>query len=458
MKKILLSLIVLFGLVLSASADDVVSGQTYRICTLDGAYALTNGGSSSNDVVLKMAAVNDEDEGQLWEITANGSYWQIKSVVGNVCVDNPSESHAKWSNQVLQWQTSGGNNQKWTFKTAEGGYYMVPYENSSKAYGYNDDGTFTLKTQGDEGTVVTLVRASLPSAPTASPSGFYAIQAVSTYPKYNYTSDGRFLSVSSTGTISLTTDYTYEKSRFYIQTGTNGVATITLPQAERYLYTGTALKSAKTTDTSNSAANHFVFFTNEETLGLNTLVGIHTESTTTASSSEELKFLAATTAGTGVTISTTSVAKSYAFRLVPLPAASDVETLANAIAEATALRATLTGDAATKVDSLIAAAQEELDYPYLTKKDVAADVQDLLDGIAPYKQSTGENIGGSTTSIDAAQTTNVSVSVRNRVIIVEGASAYSVYNAAGQLQPKNTPLTNGTYFVVADGKTYSIAF
>ena len=115
---------ILFALLLAwtaqgVTAAEIESGSIYRICTADGTAALTNGGSASNNVILKMKALDDSDMGQLWVISKGGDgYWQIKSSVGNVCMDNPSESHASWKYQLLQWQTSGGNNQKWTFEEA----------------------------------------------------------------------------------------------------------------------------------------------------------------------------------------------------------------------------------------------------------------------------------------------------------------------------------------------------
>ena len=218
MKKIILSLFALLACTLSAQADKIISGQAYKICTADGKYALTNEGSTANDKVLKMVAIDDDDEGQLWVLTQNNGYWTIKSSLGNVCIDNPSEAHAKFNNQVIQWQASGGNNQKWTFEAVDDNYYcMIPFENANKCYGYNDEGTFTFQDKGGDNTRLQIIKA--PTQPIANVNGYYALQAVSIFPTYIYASEGKFLSFSTTsGSASLSNTYSYEKSRFYITT------------------------------------------------------------------------------------------------------------------------------------------------------------------------------------------------------------------------------------------------
>ncbi len=460
MKKTIFSLLVLLLCTISASADEPVSGQTYRICTPDGASALTNGGSANNNVVLRMTAVDETDEGQLWELTESAGYWQIKSSVGNVCADNPSESHAKWNNQLLQWQTSGGNNQKWKFVEADNGnYYMVPYESSAKCYGYNDDGTFTLRAKTDANSQIRLVKASLPSASKPLPNGYYALQSVSAYPSYNYMSEGRFLSFSTSGTPTLATTYTYQKSRFLLTTDDNGVTTITLPQSELYVYlNNSALKGAKeSVDTYRDKAS-FVFFMNTDELGLDTRVAIHAGTTAEASQSESLKCVAANSTGSNVTVSSLTLGDAFTFRLVPLPAKEDVDKLSDAIAQAQALLATLTDEqAVAEVKAAIAAAQDELDYPYLTPADVVKDMASLLEVTDRYTSGTStENISGSTTGVDAAQTASVTVTAANHRITVKGASHFTVYNAEGRAVSAAGTLPAGVYVVVADGETFKV--
>lgn len=460
MKKTIFSLFVLLLCSLTASADEPVSGQTYRICTADGLSALTNGGSANNNVVLRMTAVDDADEGQLWELTESSGYWQIKSSVGNVCADNPSESHAKWNNQLLQWQTSGGNNQKWKFVAADdGNYFMVPYENSAKCYGYNDDGTFTLRAKTDANSQIKLVKASLPTAPKPLPDGYYALQAVSAYPSYNYMSEGRFLSFSTSGSASLTTNYTYTKSRFLLKTDADGITTITLPQSNLYVYLNSAsLKGAKEdVDTYRDKAS-FVFFMNTDEFGLDTRVAIHTGNTSEASLTESLKCLAANSTGSNVSASSLTLSNAFTFRLVPLPAKDDVDKLESAIAQAEALLSTLTDEqAVADVKAAIAAAQDELDYPYLTSSDVVKDITALLKVTDRYTSgSSTENASGNTTGIDDAHASSVTVSTANHRISVTGATHVSVYNAEGRTVSIDGTLPSGVYVVVADGETFKV--
>ena len=460
MKKTIFSLFVLLLCTLTAHADEPVSGQTYRICTADGLSALTNGGSSANNVVLRMTAVDATDEGQLWELTESSGYWQIKSTVGDVCADNPSESHSTWNNQLLQWQTSGGNNQKWKFVAADdGNYYMVPYESSAKCYGYNDDGTFTLRAKTDANSQIKLVKASLPTAPKALPDGYYAIQSVSAFPDYIYASEGRFLSFSTGGSCSLATNYTYTKSRFLLKTDEQGVTTITLPQSGLYVYlNSSSLKGAKeTVDTYRDKAS-FVLFMNTDEMGLDTHVAIHAGSTTEAALSESLKCLAANATGTNISVSSRQLSNSFSFRLVPLPAKDDVDKLSSAIADAQTLLATLTDEqAVADVKEAIAVAQDELDYPYLTSADVVSDIARLLETTDRYTgANAAEKFAQETTGVDQAETSSVRVSTANHHIVVTGAQHVSVCNAEGRTVSAEATLPSGVYVVVADGKTFKV--
>ena len=102
-------------------------------------------------------------------------------------------------------------------------------------------------------------------------------------------------------------------------------------------------------------------------------------------------------------------------------------------------------------------AKSELNYPYVTEKDVTADVEALVDEMTKLKAN--GTIGmNNTTGIDNAETNNISVSVVNHVIVVKNAANYDIYNAAGNLQPKHTALPNGAYVVVVNGKTFKVAF
>lgn len=460
MKKTILSLLVLFVCALAARADEPVSGNTYRICTPDGALALTNGGSASNNVVLRMTAVDESDEGQLWELTESSGYWQIKSSVGNVCADNPSESHAKWSNQLLQWQTSGGNNQKWKFVEADdGNYFMVPYESSAKCYGYNDDGTFTLRAKTEANSQIKLVKATLPSAAKPLPDGYYALHAVSAYPSYNYMSEGRFLSFTTGGSPSLATSYTYQKSRFLLRTDADGVTTISLPQSGLYVYLNSAsLKGAKeTVDTYRDKAS-FVFYMNTDELGFDTHVAILAGNTTEAALSESQKYVAANSTGSNVSVSSLAMSDAFTFRLVPLPAKEEVEKLQSAIAQAEALLATLTDEQAiADVKAAIAAAQDELDYPYLTPADVVKDMASLLKVTDRYTSGPStDNASGSTTGVDQAKASSVTVTAANHRIAVVGADHFTVYNAEGRAVSAAGTLPSGVYVVVADGETFKV--
>lgn len=459
MKKILLSLLALLACTFSAQADKIESGQTFRICTADGKYALTNGGSTANDVVLKMVALDDDDEGQYWIFTKDGDYWTIKSSLGNVNIDNPSAAHASFNNQLCQWKTSGGTNQKWTFTEVDDEFYnMIPYENANKCYAYNEDGTFTFQDKGGEGAKLQLIKA--PTIPTAKISGYYALQTVSIFPSYIYASEGKFLSFSPTsGSASLSTTYSYEKSRFYITTDENGILSITMPQNDSYVYnTGTILKTAKQSVDTYKANRKFVGYINTPTIGFDTRLALHVGTTTDASAKSTLKFVVSNNAGSGVTTSTILTNNAYCFRLVKLPANKEVDQLHSSIAAANELLKTLTGDDATLLKEAVAKAQDELDYPYLTEKDIVNDLNDLNKVIESVQTNQGSmQLQPGLTGIDQTQGHAVSVNVENHTIIVKNAQHATIYNAQGIVQPQGTTLPSGSYVVVADGKTFKVA-
>lgn len=433
-------------------------GGTYRICSTDGLYAITNNGTAKNNVVVKTATVSDEDDGQFWVLTKNGDYWQIKSALGEFCIDNPSARHTNFSNQLCLWQTSGGDNQKWTFKAGDdGNFYMVPFEDATKCYAFNASGTFTFQAQNGAATQVKVVKAQMPSPAIAKVNGYYAIQAVSTYPSYNYASEGKFLSFSAAGTPSLTSDYTYGKSRLLITTDDKGVATITLPQAGLYAYAnGTTFNGAKTTNTDNVTNNHFVFYMNTNDFTLDTQVAIHTESNTEATKAGSINLLSATAAGTSVSISSKALNQGYTFRLIALPAAEDVDQLQSIIAAAKDYLATITGEEATVLSAAIAEAQSELDYAYVTKKDIVKDVAALKKLITDGAAESGR-FDNAVTSINEVSGSAVSVKAVNHRIVVTGASTYTIYSADGKVQAKDGHFASGSYIVVADGQTFKVA-
>lgn len=441
--------------------DGIQSGAYYRICTEDGKTALSNNGSAANDRVLTMDAIDNMEEGQIWQITRKGNYWQIKSFVGNVCIDNPAESHSKFSNQVIQWQTSGGKNQQWTFEPVEGGfYYMVPFENAEKCYGYNEvNNTLVFQDKGGKGTKLKLVRTEAPSYAKAVVDGYYALQAISSFPAYNYASEGKFLSFNANGFASLTANYTYAASRLKVQTNENGVTTITLPQADdkKVVLNSNSLKAVS--EVPATGVDSFVLFMNTAALTLDTEIAIHAGNTTSAASNTSLSVVAANAAGNGVAVSNALVKNNFNFRLVALPADKDIDKLNETIEEAEKLATsgTLNEEQLAGLKAAITQAKDELNYPYVTKKEITSDVEALVATMAELK--TNGTIGkNNTTGIDNAEVNGVSVSVVNHVIVVKNAANYDIFNADGKLQPKHTALPNGAYVVVADGKTFKVAF
>ncbi len=458
MKKIIFSLLALLACTFSAHADKIISGQAYKICTADGKYALSNEGSTANDKVLKMVTIDDDDEGQLWIFTESNGYWTIKSSLGNVCIDNPSEAHAKFNNQVVQWKSSGGNNQKWTFAEVDDNFYnMIPYENANKCYGYNDEGTFTFQDKGGENTRLQIIKA--PTQPVAKVNGYYALQAVSIFPTYIYASEGKFLSFSPTsGSASLSNTYSYERSRFYITTDENGIASITMPQNNGYIYgTGTAIKFAKQT-VDHKDASHFVIYTDDKTMGFDTKVALHVGTTTDASSKSSIKFVQSTNVGTSVTATNVITSNAFCFRLVKLPANKEVDQLHSSIAAANDLLKSLTGEDATLLKEAVAKAQDELDYPYLTEKDIVNDLNDLNKVIEQVQTNQGAmQMQHQTTGVDQAQKSQVSVSIENHGIVIKNAQHATIYNAQGVKQAEGTVLPSGAYVVVADGQTFKVA-
>lgn len=443
--------------------DGIESGSYYRICTNDGKSALSNGGSSANDRVLTMDPVDKKEEGQVWQLNRQGNYWQIKSIVGNVCIDNPSANHDGFSNQVIQWKTSGGNNQKWTFEKVGDDFYMVPFESSEKCYGYNDVNN-TLVFQDKRDTITTrlkLVKAEIPSFATFKSEGFYAVQAVSTFPTYNYASEGKFLTFNADGSATLSSTYSYEGSRLQIEFDENGVATVTLPQVAKSVVVenNSVLKAIDAQTTADAAASNLVFFTDTDEFTPDTKVAIHTGNTTSAYNTTNLNVLTINDAATGFGVGSRAASQAFYFRLVQLPAGEDVNELKAAIDEANNVLSGLTSDElAAQLREAIATAQSELDYPYVTKKDIALDVKALNDVVSTVNASAALGKDGATTGISENATTDVVVTVVNHTIVVKNAKHYDIYSAEGKLQPKHATLPSGAYVVVADGKNYKVAF
>lgn len=463
MKKIFLSLLALLvTATANVQADDLVSGEYYRICSLDGLSAMSNGGSTANNTILNMQALDESDEGQVWQLTQSSGYWQIKSSCGDVCADNPSESHSKWSDQLLQWKTSGGNNQKWTFLEADNGtFYMIPYEssNKSKGYGYDDSGRLTYQTKGADNTRFILKRVQSSALPTASVEGYYALQSVSTYPDYIYKSEGRFLTFSSSGSPSLADGYTHENSRLYISPDAEGHLRITLPQRGKYVYaTSSSLRLSDESDESHADAAAFAIYLDTESLTLQSRVCLHigTDSATNAKSS--LKVLYPGTNGSSVTVKSNEVGSSYVFRLVALPAGSESDRLASIISEATsALELGLSEETQATLKAAIAAAQDELDYPYLTTSDVSKAVDALQTAIDAAKGSAATAPDRATAISPIDSKAAPTVKVGNGRISVSGASSVLLYDAAGRsVNATADRLPKGVYIVVADGRSFRV--
>lgn len=100
MKKIFLTLFALLAFAFNVQADNIVSGQKYKIVTLDGTKALSCGEVAKNDVRLTLTNLSDTEEGQVWVLTQNGDYWGITSAMGAFNIDNPSEAHDKFENKL----------------------------------------------------------------------------------------------------------------------------------------------------------------------------------------------------------------------------------------------------------------------------------------------------------------------------------------------------------------------
>lgn len=400
------------------------------------------------------------DDNQTWTITKSGNYYTVKTTQGNFCLDNPSESHSKWGNQVLIWQTSGGDNQKWTFEaTDDGDYYLIPFESSdkSKCYAYDetsDKFVFQTKT---ETTRVKLTKANTSKTPL-NVNGYYALQVVSTLPSYYTAADGKFFAFTKTGVPSLTGDYTYEKCRLQITTDENGIATIVIPSTGKYVYAvGTTLRASDPDVDTHKEQAKFVIYSNNDELNLDTRVAIHAGSTTDASNSTSLKMFSLS--GSVFAISSKTLKSSYNFRLVALPAEKDIERLQEAINAAKEEAKTLTGDAAIEAKAAIAKAQSELDYPYITKYEVRADIYELNQKIKDLKNvpsSIGQNFTPTTGINEAQNQEAVKVYTHEGYIVVENAQSYKIFNAAGQQVTGDQQLPSGAYIVVANGQSFKV--
>lgn len=439
--------------------NGITSGKYYRICSPDGKMALSNSGSTANDLVVSMTSTNQSDEGQIWQITHKNGFWQIKSYCGNVCLDNPAEAHGKFHNQLIQWKTSGGENQRWVFEVIGDNYYMIPYQNATaadKCYGYNEDGVFIYQDKGGKNTQLRLIETTPPTCPVAKVEGFYALQSLCVFPDYIYASEGRFVTFADNGASSLAKNYTYAGSRLYVEADEDGQVTMTLPQADNKVVVvdGTTLKASAT-----AAANKFTLFMNTEELNVDTRVALHAGSTVSSPVAATLSLVGADANGSGLKIASTALNNSFAFRLVALPAAEEVEQLKTIIDEAKAING-LSGDDATQLNTAIKQAQSELDYPYLTKQDVVLDVAELQTAIDAAKAVlSGANsscLNGNVTAIDEAQNNAVRIVAQNHRIVVYNAQNVRIFNAAGQRQQNGVQLPSGAYVVKADGKVVKV--
>ena len=458
MKHIILTILALCGLV-TAWADEPVSGEYYRICSVDGTSALSNGGSASNNVVLRMCALDEEDQGQVWQLTEANGYWQIKSSVGNVCIDNPSEAHATWNNQVLQWQTSGGNNQKWTFEAVDEDFYLIPYESSdrSKSYGYDANGYVTYQAKGNEGTRFVLKKVSSEPLEPMQVNGYYTLQPVSVYPDFNYKSEGRFLAFNAKGISSLAEAYTYAECCLQLTTDADGTLHITLPQSKQYVYnTGSGVKAANNTDESKLKNATFSLYANEKQLTLNTLVAFTPSNVSPTAKNSTIRAFIPISAGTSVNIQSKPLENAQCFRLVAVPAGEQVAALAQEIAEAKALLDGLSEELATALNAAVSLAQSECDYPYITPAEAVAQTQQLKDVVEKVKSSSAA-ASTKPTGINEASSKAPTVQAHNGVITVTGAQAVKVYNAAGHVVPQGVRLPSGVYVVVADGTSIKVS-
>lgn len=467
MKRLILSL---FALCIAATAtlqaDDIASGEYYHICTLDGLLALSNGGSADNNVILSMKAYDETDQGQLWQLTESDGYWQIKSACGNVCADNPSESHSKWNNQLLQWQTSGGNNQKWTFEAADNGtFYIIPYESSdkTKGYGYDDNGKLTFQAKGGDNTRFLLKQQKSNALPTVSAEGYYALQSISTYPDYIYKSEGHFLTFSDAGKPTLADDYTYNGSRLYLSKDEEGHLRITLPHRGKYVYaTTSSLLLSDESDESHAEAATFALYSSTDELTLSSRVCLLAGTDTPSNAQSSVRVLYPGTNGTSVSVKKNELGSSYVFRLVSLPAGEQTDRLAALVSEATeALTLGLDDEAKATLQAAIDAANDELNYPYLTTSDVNTAVSTLQAAIDAAKSTASAapfRTADRVTGINHTGASNApTVTAQRGHISVSGANNVQLFNTAGQrVATTAQALPHGTYIVVADGHRFKV--
>ena len=289
-------------------------------------------------------------------------------------------------------------------------------------------------------------------------NGYYALQVVSALPSYYTAADGKFFAFTKTGVPSLTGDYTYEKCRLQITTDENGIATIVIPSTGKYVYAvGTTLRACDPDADTHKEQAKFVIYSNNDELNLDTRVAIHAGSTTDASNSTSLKMFSLS--GSVFAISSKTLKSSYNFRLVALPAEKDIERLQEAINAAKEEAKTLTGDAAIEAKAAIAKAQSELDYPYITKYEVRADIYELNQKIKDLKNvpsSIGQNFTPTTGINEAQNQEAVKVYTHEGYIVVENAQSYKIFNAAGQQVTGDQQLPSGAYIVVANGQSFKV--
>lgn len=459
MNKFFSTLLLAMVCTMTAWADGLVSGEYYRICSADGMSALSNGGSASNDVVLRMCALDADDQGQVWQLTESNGYWQIKSAVGDVCIDNPSEAHASWSNQVLQWQTSGGNNQKWKFEAADDDFYMIPYESAdgSKSYGYDANGYVTYQAKGADNTRFQLKRVSSEPLKPLQLNGFYTLQAMSVYPDFNYKCEGRFLSFSEKGTCTLAEDYTYNTTCLKFTTDADGVLRITLPHRAEYVYnTGSGLKTLDETNESKLSSATFTLYADAEHITPDTRIALTTSTAAPTGESSTVRAFVPNTNGTSMTLQSKALVYAQCYRLVSIPAGEAVAELAKALTEANALLPELAEEQATVLGAAISLAQSECDYPYLTPAEAASQTAQLKEAVA-LARSTSPASSTKPTGLDEAKAKVPVVEVRGGRISVSGASDVHIYSTSGQSVQQGVVLNAGVYIVVADGVSMKVA-
>ena len=120
LKRLSLLLALLFVLHVSYAKDFPIDGMAYRVVSVDGGLAMTNGDKAAHDTPLTMADVNSGSLGQEWtfiSLSADEPLYAIYNANYAQAADMALESSNPGS--LLQWELTASANQTFYVKVVD---------------------------------------------------------------------------------------------------------------------------------------------------------------------------------------------------------------------------------------------------------------------------------------------------------------------------------------------------